>query len=94
MSRWKTNKNKRSLIIIREKLQRIQITIQQKSVEKILIQRAVKTTTQKLYDNGLFDNFPKVDTVNFLFVTRRRVGLETVNDDEVQWFCSKILFKK
>ena len=27
------------------------------SVEQILFQRAVKTTMQKLYDKGLFDNF-------------------------------------
>ena len=31
------------------------------SVEEILIQRAVKTTIQKLCDKGLFDGFPKVD---------------------------------
>ena len=54
------------------------------SVEEILIQRAVKTTIQILYDNGLFDNYANADKVleDFLFTTRRRVDLsEQVNDD-------------
>ena len=44
------------------------------SVEKILIQRSVKTTIQILCDGGLFDNFQNADKVikDFLFVTRRR----------------------
>ena len=33
------------------------------SVEEILIQRAVKTTIQILYDKGLFDNYPNADKV-------------------------------
>ena len=33
------------------------------SVEEILIQRAVKTTIQILYDIGLFDNYANVDEV-------------------------------
>ena len=43
------------------------------SVEDILIQRAVKTTIQILYDKGLFDNYANADKVleDFLFVTRR-----------------------
>ena len=47
------------------------------SVEEILIQRAVKTTIQILYDKGLFDNYTNADTVleDFLFVTRRREDL-------------------
>ena len=54
------------------------------SVEEILIQRAVKTTIQILYDKGLFDKFQNADKVSedFLFTTRRRVDLsEQVNDD-------------
>jgi len=54
------------------------------SVEDILIQRAVKTTIQILYDKGLFDNYANADKVleDFLFVTRRRGDLsEQVNDD-------------
>ena len=53
------------------------------SVEDILIQRAVKTTIQILYDMGLFDNFQNAEEVlkTFLFVTRRRGDLDEVNDD-------------
>ena len=52
------------------------------SVEEILIQRAVKTTIQILYDKGLFDNFRNAEEVlkDFLFVTGRRGDLEDVND--------------
>ena len=48
------------------------------SVEEILIQRAVKTTIQILYDKGLFDNFQNAEEVlrDFLFTTRRRPDLE------------------
>ena len=51
--------------------------------EDILIQRAVETTIQILYDKGLFDNYANADKVleDFLFTTRRRVDLsEQVND--------------
>ena len=53
-------------------------------VEEILIQRAVKTTIQILYDKGLYDKFQSADKVSedFLFTTRRRVDLsDRVNDD-------------
>ena len=52
------------------------------SVKGILIQRAVKTTIQILYDKGLFDNYANADKVleDFLFTTRRREDLsEQVN---------------
>ena len=51
------------------------------SVEEILIQRAVKTTLQILYDRGLFDNFQNADKVleDFLFTTRRRPDLSEEN---------------
>ena len=47
------------------------------NIEDILIQRAVKTTIQILYDKGLFDNYANADKVleDFLFVTRRRDDL-------------------
>ena len=52
------------------------------NMEEILIQRAVKTTIQILYDKGLFDNFQNADKVlGFLFTTRRRGDLEEVNHD-------------
>ena len=51
------------------------------SVEGILIQRAVKTTIQILYDKGLFDNFQNADKVieEILFTTRRRGDLSEEN---------------
>ena len=51
------------------------------NVEDILIQRAVKTTIQILYDKGLFDNFQNADKVleDFLFTTRRRGDLSEEN---------------
>ena len=51
------------------------------SVEEILIQRAVKTTIQILYDKGLFDNYANANKVleDFLFVTRRRGDLSEDN---------------
>ena len=57
------------------------------SIEETLIQRAVKTTIQILYDKGLFDNFQNADKVleDFLFVTRRRGGLsDQINDTDIQ----------
>ena len=56
------------------------------AVEDILVQRAVKTTIQILYDKGLFDNYDNADKVleDFLFVTRRRGDLEKVNDTNIQ----------
>jgi len=54
------------------------------SVEEVLIQRAVKTTIQILYDKGLFDNYANADKVleDFLCTTRRRGDLsEQVNDN-------------
>ena len=51
------------------------------NIEEILIQRAVKTTIQILYDKGLFDNFQNADKVleDFLFTTRRRPDLSEEN---------------
>ena len=62
------------------------IQYNKQSVEDILIQRAVKTTIQILYDKGLFDNYANADKVleDFLFTTRRRGDLDKVNDTDVQ----------
>ena len=51
------------------------------AVEDILVQRAVKTTIQILYDKGLFDNYDNADKVleDFLFTTRRRGDLTEEN---------------
>ena len=58
------------------------------SVEVILIQRAVKTTIQILYDKGLFDKYVNADEIlaDFLFTTRRRVDLSEQVNDDIQWF--------
>ena len=51
------------------------------NVEDVLIQRAVKTTIQILYDKGLFDNYANADKVleDFLFTSRRRGDLSENN---------------
>ena len=51
------------------------------NVEDILVQRAVKTTIQILYDKGLFDKFQNADKVleDVLFTTRRRADLSEEN---------------
>ena len=53
------------------------------NIEDILIQRAVKTAIQILYDKGLFDNYANADKVleDVLFTTRRRADLKKINDD-------------
>ena len=47
------------------------------SVEDVLFQRAMETTTQILYDKGFFDNYANADKVleDFLLTTIRRVDL-------------------
>ena len=59
----------------------IKLQYKKQSVEEILVQRAVKTTIQILYDRGLFDNFQNAEEVlkNFLFSTRRRPDLSEDN---------------
>ena len=57
------------------------------NVEDILIQRAVKTTIQKLYDKGLVDIYANADKVleDFLFTTRLRGDLsEQINENGIQ----------
>ena len=58
------------------------------SLEEVLLQRAVKTTIQKFYHKGLFDNFANTDKVleAFLFTTRRRVDSEEMNDVAQSFF--------
>ena len=61
----------------------LRLQYNKQNLEDILIQRAVKTTLQILYDKGLFDNYANAYKVleDFLFTTRRRPDLEKVNDD-------------
>ena len=58
----------------------------EQNVEYILIQRAVKTTIQILYDKGLFDNYANADKVleDFLFTTRRSEDLSEQVYDGIQ----------
>ena len=51
-------------------------------MEEILVQRAVKTTFQVLFDKSFCDGFPNVDAIlnKFLFAGRRRSDLEEIND--------------
>ena len=60
------------------------------SVEEVLVQRAVKTTIQILYDKGLFDGLSNADEIlnYFFFMTRRRGDLSEQVNDDFQWFCS------
>ena len=64
----------------------IKLEYNKQSVEDILIQRAVKTTIQILYDKGLFDNYANADKVleDFLFTTSRRGDLSEEVNDKVQ----------
>ena len=56
----------------------VKLQYNKQNVEEILIQRAVKTAIQILYDKGLFDKFQNADKVleDFSFTTRRRPDLE------------------
>ena len=60
----------------------IELQYNKQSVEYILIQKAVETSIQILYDKGLFDNYANADKVleDFLLTTRRRGDLEELND--------------
>ena len=52
------------------------------SVKQILIQRAVKTTIQILYEKGLVDNYSNTDKIleDSFFTTRRRGDLGEIKD--------------
>ena len=71
---------------LEKKFNEFKLQYNKQNVEEILVQRAVKTTIQILYDKGLFDNFQNADKVleDFLFVTRRRGDLEKINDTNIQ----------
>ena len=52
----------------------IKLQYNKQTVEDILVQRAAKTTIQKLYDKGLFDNFGNADKVlgGFFYYKEKR----------------------
>ena len=51
------------------------------NVEEILVQRAIRTTIQILYDKGFFDNYTNADKLleDFLLTTKRRGDLSGDN---------------
>ena len=72
---------------LEEDFNEFKLQYNKQNVEDILVQRAVKTTIQILYDKGLFDNYANADKVleDFLFVTRRRGDLsDQINDTDIQ----------
>ena len=71
---------KRSLINTKKKgYNEYKLQYNKQSIEENLIQRSVKKTIQIRYDKSFFDRFPKVLN-DFLFVERRELHLEKVND--------------
>ena len=66
---------------LEKKFNEFKLQYNKQNVEEILIQRAVKTKIQILYDRGLFDNYANADKVleDFLFTTRRRLDLSEEN---------------
>ena len=49
----------------------IKLQYNKHSVEEVLVQKAVKTTIEILYDKGLFDNFQVADEVLRFFVYKK-----------------------
>ena len=69
------------LPLLEKEYTELKIQYNKQCVENILIQRAVRTTIQILYDKGLFDNYAKaVEVLKYFLFTRRRPGLEAVNE--------------
>ena len=64
------------LSLLEKNYNEFKILSNKKSVEEVLIERAVKTTIQILQDKRLSDSFPNADKVlkDFLFVARRRLN--------------------
>ena len=72
---------------LEKNLNEFKLEYNKQNVEDFLIQRAVKTTIQILYDKGLFDNYANADKVpeDFLFTSRRRGDLsEQVKENDTQ----------
>ena len=69
-----------------KKYNEFKIQHNKQSVEDSLIQTAVKTTIQILYDKGLFDNYANAVKIleDFLFTTRRRDELSDQVNDVIQ----------
>ena len=69
-----------------------------KSVEEVLLHRAVETTIQIVYIAEMSDHYNNGNAYevlkDFLFVGKRRSDLEEVIDYVIQWFCLWIWFLK
>ena len=74
----KTLKINGQLSLLERDYNEFKLQYNKQSVEEVLFQRVLKTTTQILHDNGLFDNYANADKVleDFLYTTRRRRDLE------------------
>ena len=64
----------------------LKLQYNKQSVDEILIQRAVKTTTQRYYDKSLFDSSQNAYKVlkELFFTTRCRLELSDKVIDDVQ----------
>ena len=68
-----------NISFIEKDYKELKLLSNKQSMEEILTERAVKTSIQTLYDEGLFYNYDKADEVlkYYLFVQRRRSDLDT-----------------
>ena len=85
----KNNKKNCHIFYIENDYNEYKLQNYKQSVEEVLVERAAETRTQILYDKGLYDNYANADEVleDFLFVLRRRIGLEEVKY-VFHWFYS------
>ena len=69
------------LSILEKEYNEFRLQYNKQNVDEILVQSAVKTTIQIIYDKGLFDNFQNADKSleDFLLTTRRRPDLSEEN---------------
>ena len=76
----KLSKREGHISILEKDYNEIILLNNKQSVDEVLIQGAVKTKIQIIFDKGLFVVFPNPDNVleNFLFVERRRPDWEEV----------------
>ena len=78
----KISKTDGNLSLLEKDYNEFKLQYNKQSVERTLIEKAVKTTMQIHYDKKLFDSFHKTDEVlqDFLFSTRPTPDLKKVND--------------
>ena len=78
----KISKTDGNLSLLEKDYNEVKLQYNKQSVERTLIEKAVKTTMPIHYEKKLFDSFHKTDEVlqDFLFSTRRTPDLKKVND--------------